>query len=95
MGNKPKRFQEKESAFKSELRRKSVVYGLKVVLQELLTEKRAIFKNGNGSVALMSVVEYAVPAIMAGELEKILDGELEKILDGELGGRRRWWKRRL
>ncbi|XP_019192526.1 PREDICTED: putative serine/threonine-protein kinase-like protein CCR3 [Ipomoea nil] len=55
---------------------KSDVYGLGVVLLELLTGKRAIFKNGNDGVAPMSVVEYAVPAIMAGELEKILDGRV-------------------
>ncbi|GMH19154.1 hypothetical protein Nepgr_020995 [Nepenthes gracilis] len=53
---------------------KNDVYGLGVVLLELLTGKKAIFKseNDNGGVPT-SVVDFAVPEIMAGELGKILD----------------------
>ncbi|XVE69427.1 hypothetical protein DITRI_Ditri09bG0151500 [Diplodiscus trichospermus] len=52
---------------------KSDVYGLGVVMLELLTGKRAIFKNDENGGTPVSLVDYAVPAIMAGELVKVLD----------------------
>ncbi|KAG5146827.1 hypothetical protein GLYMA_11G230400v4 [Glycine max] len=55
---------------------KSDVYGLGVVLLELLTGKRAKFKyEGKDFVCtpIKSVVDFAVPVILTGELVKILD----------------------
>lgn len=54
---------------------KSDVYGLGVVMLEVLTGRRAIFKSeepeGGGSP--VSVVDYAMPSIVQGEIWRVLD----------------------
>ncbi|TYH66872.1 hypothetical protein ES332_D06G151900v1, partial [Gossypium tomentosum] len=64
---------------------KSDVYGLGVVMLELLTGKRAIFKNDDNGGTPISLVDYAVPAIMAGELVKSNRVLLTPILDQRVG----------
>ncbi|KAE8684934.1 putative serine/threonine-protein kinase-like protein CCR3 [Hibiscus syriacus] len=51
---------------------KSDVYGLGVVMLELLTGKRAIFKNDESGGTPITLVDFAVPAIIAGEMVKVL-----------------------
>ncbi|TVU02639.1 hypothetical protein EJB05_51855, partial [Eragrostis curvula] len=51
---------------------KSDVYGFGVVMLESLTGKRAIFKEAEGG-SPVSVVDHAVPSIVAGELAGVLD----------------------
>ncbi|KAJ7964195.1 putative CRINKLY4 related 3 [Quillaja saponaria] len=55
---------------------KSDVYGLGVLLLELLTGKRAVFKNEEDGTGPMCVVEYAMAMISAGELWNMLDSRV-------------------
>ncbi|CAN1282288.1 Putative serine/threonine-protein kinase-like protein CCR3 [Linum perenne] len=52
---------------------KSDIYGLGVVLLELLTGKKAVFRNGEDGGGPIGIVEFAAPLILAGEMEAVLD----------------------
>ncbi|XP_008793277.2 putative serine/threonine-protein kinase-like protein CCR3 [Phoenix dactylifera] len=54
---------------------KSDVYGLGVVMLEVLTGKRAIFKDEEEGKPI-SVVDYAVPSIVAAEVARVLDARV-------------------
>ncbi|PNT66505.1 hypothetical protein BRADI_3g13384v3, partial [Brachypodium distachyon] len=62
-----------------ELTERSDVYSFGVVLLELVTGRKAIHRDRSspeGSGSPRNVIEFAVPAVEAGEVEKILDGRV-------------------
>ncbi|KAF2319126.1 hypothetical protein GH714_013478 [Hevea brasiliensis] len=48
-----------------------------IVLLELLTGKRAVFKDEDNGGAITSLVDFAVPKILANELVKVLDNRID------------------
>ncbi|XAR58909.1 Non-specific serine/threonine protein kinase [Bertholletia excelsa] len=60
---------------------KSDIYGLGVVVLEILTGKRAVFRDEEGGAR--GVVEYAGPRISVGELKSVLDGRVVAPAAGE------------
>ncbi|KAL4332670.1 hypothetical protein GQ457_07G035270 [Hibiscus cannabinus] len=52
---------------------KSDVYGFGVVLLELLTGKKAVFRNEEDGTGPTGVVEYAIPRLLTGDLRTVVD----------------------
>uniref|UniRef100_A0ACD6AAE1 Uncharacterized protein n=1 Tax=Avena sativa TaxID=4498 RepID=A0ACD6AAE1_AVESA len=61
-----------------ELTERSDVYSFGVVLLELVTGRKAIHRDNSqeGSGSPRNVIEFAVPAVEAGDVSKILDGRV-------------------